>query len=175
MRKLISILFLFLLFGPLTVALSWLHYQKSVIHKEVKKGILSENKEELIPLEFSMDAFKKLNFLRNNEELEYLGELYDIIEIKQTGEKIILLCWHDSKETHINKKLNELYGYILNSHPQRNKTLFHVNLFMKTLYSENPFHIDMAAYSEKTPPYIHVTDQLNDLTFSPPTPPPEFV
>lgn len=175
MRKLISILFLFLLFGPLTVALSWLHYQKKVIHQEVKNGVISENKEVLVPFEFSEETFKHLHFSRGSEEFEYNGEMYDVIEIKHLNGKIILFCWHDSKETKINKQLDELYGYILNSNPQRNKTLFHVNLFMKNLYSEDLSLVHLDIPSLNNVPHTHKSNHLRSLTYTPPTPPPEFV
>jgi hypothetical protein len=75
------------------------HVQLSAVKSEMKAFLLNqEGHKDVIELSFTTEASKQLEW-ENETEFGYKGEMYDVIEKKTEGNKILLRCIADTKET----------------------------------------------------------------------------
>lgn len=98
-RKLTSILLI------ICLCCTWLGYhlvfrvQLLSIKSEMKAFLRSqENHKDVIELSFTHEESKKLEW-EDEAEFSYKGEMYDVIEKQTKGNRILLRCIADTKET----------------------------------------------------------------------------
>ena len=98
-----------LLVDPLVGPFSWLHYQKVLLKKSVKKQIdIGIEPEKLILLHFSAkEARIKLKWT-GPQEFEYNHQLYDVVKTIKIGQMIYYWCWNDQAETKLDQQIEAL-------------------------------------------------------------------
>ena len=93
---------------------AWFTFEKSqiqlVVLQEIQKGFAPE---ALIKLTFSKaDSQSKLKW-KHGHEFEYLGEMYDIVSSKVSNDSIQYECFHDTKESKLNRRWYKFIGKLI--------------------------------------------------------------
>lgn len=109
MKKIFSIVLLFTLIAPFATSFIWLKYEQKMIRKEAKRKILSEIKlDELCYFALTKTESKSKLEWEHSKEFEFKGEMYDVVKKITIDDSLFMWCWHDAKETQLNKKLQTL-------------------------------------------------------------------
>lgn len=66
--------------------------------EEMKKELLSANKDEVTRLVFSAGEMEALHW-EDESEFQYKNEMYDVLKVEQDKAQIIIWCISDKKET----------------------------------------------------------------------------
>lgn len=168
-----SIFLLFLLVAPITSSFIFLHYQKKQVRKEVKRQIIAGiDRDGLVLLKFSKDeAQDRLQWIHGREFI-FNGYMYDIVEVETTGGQTNYWCWPDSKETKLNKQLDDLLMSALGRDMKSKEKRKQLTHFYQNLYCLRPFDWDFSDFrSEKTERFCKRVKIA--VSFPPPVPPPE--
>lgn len=173
-RKVAGISLFFCLVAPLMATFTYLHYQKSLVRKEVLfRMIASMGKDELVFLKITEKESQTELRWEHPKEFEYKGQMYDIVEKKIIGDTVYYWCWWDHEETKLNKQLDKLVAYALKNDPNRRENQKRLVHFFKSLYWEQ--FPDWHAFPSQSEQMI-TTYGFYYLTISypPPVPPPEI-
>lgn len=136
------------------IGFGWLHYQKSVVRKQVKQEFLSGmNEEALILLKFKASSVQAELHWEHSREFEYQGQMYDVVKSELKGDSIYYHCWPDHAESKLNRQIKELVANALNNNPQQQEHQKQLTHFFKSL-----FYLDL----EKWP--VPATDSGNRQT-----------
>ena len=99
------------LLGPSMVACWVVGFQKHQIRKEVKHQLGARaDKADLQLLTFSHAEAKNRLYWEHQDEFEYRGEMYDVVERVEHGDSVSFWCWHDHEESELNQTLREMVG-----------------------------------------------------------------
>ncbi|MCC5922400.1 MAG: hypothetical protein JJT77_01335 [Crocinitomicaceae bacterium] len=168
MKVAIAFGLLSLLFLPMWGSLGYLQLEKKKVQKSVKRKMMKGiPKEELIYMAFSTeDLSTKLNW-KHSKEFELNGEMYDIVERKETADSAFYWVWWDKEETELNQRVKRIATEIFGSSPDQQEKNNVVQSFYKSLFFENqnndfPFLITSQQrlsyhYLDKTPSDYHST------------------
>ncbi len=172
--KIAGIAMIFLLVVPTMSALTYLHYQKSLVRKEVRER-LSEGTEheDLVLLALSDAEIRNELQWEHDDEFEYRGQMYDVVETESLGDTTYYLCWKDHEETELKEHINELIAKALinNTH---NKKYNDTNIqFIKKLYCTN-FNEFSPGMQGQTAGFIASEDHFTGMNPVPPVPPPRY-
>jgi hypothetical protein len=85
--------------------------------REMKKILLTASKQSMIHFSFSPTELAKLNW-ENSHEFFFRGEMYDVLEKKECGGRVVISCISDRKE----KALVEAYLETGKESPHRSTT-----------------------------------------------------
>jgi hypothetical protein len=148
--------------------------QTAQIRHDVRERMLSGIEDEaLVVLKFSSADLDKLSWHRD-DEFEFQGEMYDVVERRMDGDTFVLACWPDHAESRLHRQMEELIASATQDDPLRRTVLQHVFDFLKTIC---PGHV--------ITPYINVLwYQMNGVSsnfiphmlpmVAPPEPPPDI-
>ncbi len=174
-NKLTGILLLFCLIAPILSMFGWFYYQKEQVRKEVKQQILAGiPQEELTLLKFNpTDLYTKVRWKEENE-IEFNHQMYDVVASKKDGDTTYYWCWRDNNETKINRYLNDLVANTMGHNPQNRNNQKRLTQFFKSLYFSK---IIDSKYLEtrKIKKYSPNTFEYLSTSFPPPVPPPKFI
>ena len=108
---------------------------KHQIKKQVKQSIAAGlKKSELHFLKFSKSEIdKKVNW-KHDDEFEFNGFMYDIVERDQTSDSLLFWCWLDKVETELNVKLKKLTAMAYGQNPQEQENKQIVQQFYQNLF-----------------------------------------
>ena len=99
-------------------AIIFFHFLKSDIKREIAEYIEHElSLDEITALSINHENINNIRWI-NDEEFIYKGYYYDLIEKEKNGERIILFCYKDKKETEVN---NKMIGYLEKSNESNSK------------------------------------------------------
>lgn len=125
--------------APVAATLAWLRFQK-----EAAKSVAAEistsdmGKEGVVFLTFVGAAAQARLEWEHAREFSYDGEMYDVIEYKISGDTAFYWCWHDKKETWLNKQIDELIEGIVGAGSATPEAASKLILFYKSLYFHSP-------------------------------------
>ena len=110
---------------------AWMQLHRWQVQQDLKAILLSEvENPNLLRLKLSTAQAKELHW-EDEREFEWNGTLYDLVQLKTTGDTLHLLCWPDRLETGLGLQLDKLL-----SHPtdpqQQNRQLCLLD-FLKSL------------------------------------------
>jgi hypothetical protein len=152
--------------------MTWLHYQKVMVRKEVKwKMIDGLDRDELSLIAISKDQKGQLEW-EHSKEFEYQGEMYDVVYKKETGDSLFYWCWWDHKETQLNRQLASLTRILLDSDTKRKESSSRITFFFKSLYSDANKDRERVALEDPLEFHEIYSKSWKSLTLSPPSPPP---
>ena len=138
--------------------------------------IAEMNHDDLVLLKFSTEEVKTKLKWEHAREFEYLGEMYDIVDVEVKGDSIFYKCWWDYEETVLNKKLKKLVATAFDRDESNREG--QNNLF---IYLRSFFFTDTCEWQSINLPNIEFVycGSLRDILFNslwlpPPTPPPKL-
>lgn len=159
---------------PLAATFMYLHHQKSVIRKTVKRQIIASiDRNELALLKFTEQESRAKLRWEHSKEFEFRGQMYDVVEKKIKGDTLYYWCWWDHEETRLNKQLNEMVAKVLGTSSQKKDSQEKLVEFYKNLYcNSHATHL----VSPKEPAINHLTyfRSYTSVCHFPPVPPPRF-
>lgn len=157
----------------MATTLTFLHYQKIMLKKEVKQRIIAGiEKKELVLLKFTKLESKTKIHWENSKEFEYNGEMYDIVETKIVGGIIYYWCWLDYEETGLNKKIDDVVYFVLRHDKQRKENEKRVEKFFNSLFfCSLPNWNNFVVPSSQT--IITHKYSYKSISYPPPVPPPK--
>jgi hypothetical protein len=163
------------LVDPVVVALTWLHYQKTSVKREVYRQILAGiDKDDLILLKFSIEEARTQLRWEHAHEFEYNRKMYDVVERQMLGDCVYYWCWPDHRETMLKMRLDELtaqtFGkdYRIRDYNERLLSL------LMSLYGPVFFNWQGFTPAALNQPVGSWFDAYVSITIQPPSPPPEF-
>lgn len=176
MKKIAAFFLFACLLAPFAATFTLLKIQKHQLKRSIKHRIIDGiDKNELVLLQFTKkEAEDNLNW-EHAKEFEYEGEMYDVVEKKQSKDSVSYWCWWDNKETKLNRQLSEV---LLNSWQQNDEQRQRNNRLIQ--YTKNWFSNDSppkcAAGNFRVIPSIMPPYLVNHIDFHPGilTPPPKF-
>jgi len=176
LRKYAAILFLFALTLPFAGTYLWLHHQKALVQKQVKKMIVDGiAKEDLVLLRFTREEMEAELDWKHAKEFEYRRHLYDIVETKAVGDSVYFWCFWDKKDTHVTNRLKELAANVLGNNTQNKEKQENLVRFIKDLYFQRNAEWAMASPCTGSLRPSCYFEYYSSLIIPPPTPPPRAV
>jgi hypothetical protein len=98
-----------LVIHPAAGAVTWLHFEKAAVRKEVAERIRrGVDGRDLVVLEFPLEKTRTLLRWEGPREFEYRGRMYDVVETRLVGDTVAYKCLRDDEETLLNSRLKEL-------------------------------------------------------------------
>ena len=174
LRKITGILLLACLVVPFVGYYLFLQHKKTQVKKDIRLNLSSfVGNDNLVALSFSKEDIKTLKW-KDNHEFEYKGQMYDIVESNIVGETIHYKCFHDTKETSLNKKIEQLIARITGSNPQKNENQERLISFIKIQYLPTKELMNVAkTFSINKKFFIYNEFSFNEFYNPPPAPPPK--
>lgn len=162
---------------PFAISYSLLVVEKRQIKRQVKwKMIAGIDRDELVLLSFSKNEIKTKLRWEHSKEFEYLGEMYDIVEEYQSLDSTHYICWWDSEETILNKRLAKLINKEINSnHVHRDKYNKIINLQILLFCNQMPKSNVFLPLSDGISSLNNFENNYCSINVSPPDPPPKNV
>ena len=135
MKKLISIVLLFLLVLPFVATYTHLKVEKKQLRRSVKHKIIAGiEKEELVFLSFSKNDVEKMLEWEHSKEFKFRGEMYDVVTTEETNDSISFWCWWDNEETLLSQKLALTLCGLLPMNAESSKTIQNLADYSRSLY-----------------------------------------
>ncbi|MEZ5083522.1 MAG: hypothetical protein R2750_08740 [Bacteroidales bacterium] len=174
LRKITGILLLACLIAPFGGFYVFLQLKKKQVKKDIRLNLASFiGNNNLVVFSFSKEDIKTLEW-KDNHEFEYEGQMYDIIESNIVGETIHYKCFHDTKETSLNKKIEQLIARITGSNPQKKENQERLISFIKIQYMPTKELKNVVkTFSIKKKFFIYNEFGFNEFYNPPPAPPPK--
>lgn len=175
-RRKLQIILLLCLVAPWLATVSYLHYAKRAVKKEVKHRMMAEiDQDELVLLTFATAEIDSLVKWEHAKEFEYRNQMYDVVNFENKGDSTSFWCWHDAEESQLNKKLNGLVANLMQSNPFEKDKQQKAQVFLKKLYCSQ---YEAHTLFKETASIAVVFDYHRSLLSAmpnPPAPPPRFV
>ncbi|TFV94361.1 hypothetical protein E4S40_10050 [Algoriphagus kandeliae] len=136
---LIVILLAFSIAGPMTLGLTAFELRFFQLKENMESRInRNPNDKRIKTLVFTQEESQTLLDWEHEREFEYQGEMYDVLEIKEKGDQIEYLVWHDQEESELKKRESEYEESSRENHSEHQKrNSFHVVFFFENLSSIN--------------------------------------
>lgn len=106
--RIFSLLVLMVWVAPAPLLHVYLHNQITMVKQRVEKHLQNTDNEQLVTLTFTYQQARTLLRWEHAKEFEYQGEMYDIVSLQWHGNSVTFRCWHDTKETRLNKQLRHV-------------------------------------------------------------------
>lgn len=175
MKKVISIFLLLCLIVPFAGTVSWFHYQKKSIKKQIKHQIIAGiDKDELVLFTFTIEETKTILDWEHSKEFEYNNNMYDIVKADTIGNRVNYWCWWDHKETKLNKHLTKLLTDFLGEDNENKETKVRfANFYLSLFHTNNQPWTALKNNTSIEFNFEYIVDYTS-LQLSPPTPPPNL-
>ncbi|MFN0173047.1 MAG: hypothetical protein ACKVU0_00260 [Saprospiraceae bacterium] len=175
-RQFLCILLLTCLTAPVLVSYGWLHYQKTLVRKVVKRQIIAGMGDDaLVLLKFTASESQTMLRWEHGREFQFQDQMYDVVSTETKGDTIYFQCFWDREESDLNQRINNLIAITLEKNPghQKGKELlaqFYKSLFFFEMTNWPPFVLTIEARQEISSALL----LLNPISSPPPSPPPEI-
>lgn len=136
-NSLIAILLNIAFITPSAVT-TWVHFvQKEKVKEEVKRTLAKEvDESELVTFIFNDTELETKLRWEHSHEFEYKGQMYDVITREKRDGLSVFVCWHDKKETKLNKRLQVLTQMAFEKDAASNKNKKSYIVFSRMLFFE---------------------------------------
>lgn len=157
------------------VTFTWLHINKNIVRKQVKRQIIAGiEKEKLVLLKFTKEQTATKLKWKHSKEFEFENQMYDIVETDTVNGMIHFWCWLDSEETQLNKQLKELVSFALGNNTKKQEDQKRLLTFLKLYYfSQDTERIPLFLGTRGNKSF-HWRELYRSICNSPPTPPPKI-
>ncbi|MCB9272464.1 MAG: hypothetical protein H6564_00390 [Lewinellaceae bacterium] len=141
MKNLAGIILMIALLTPTLGAYIWFCCYRWQVKEGVKKQIIAGlDKCELTLVAFARGEAQARVRWEHAGEFEYLGEMYDVVDIEPKGDSTYYWCWRDRAETALNRQLEGLVAKILENSPENEARQKRLSDFYHSLFCVNaPF------------------------------------
>lgn len=176
LKIIISISLLICLIVPFAGTVSWLHFHKRSIRKQIKHEIIAGiEKEELVQLTFTIEETRAQLKWKHSKEFEYNLQMYDIVEADTTKNIITYWCWWDHQETKLNKQLNKLLAQFLGNDMKNKETKNRFASFYQTLFHNKSICWEAMVFEKDNTQNSSYLFNNSSFHIEPFTPPPNLV
>ena len=144
MQRTIGIFLLLCFTAPVAGTYLWLRFERKQVRREVKAKILNGiERDQLTLLSFTYTQAAQQLTWEHAGEFTYKDEKYDIVEQHTNHGKTKYWCWHDTKESGLDKQLTDLVHKAFGDGKQRNERDKQVVQVFKVLHYQPyfPTHI----------------------------------
>jgi hypothetical protein len=174
-RLIVGALALCFFIDPITVSITRLNHDRSIIKKDMENHIIAGIcKSDLVLLIFSTEETRTLLRWEHSREFEYNRQMYDIVETKSLGDTVYYWCRWDQEETKLNEQLRELAaqapGEAPNSGDDRDSLVSGMRSFCRTVL----FYWKPSAPESSFNCFLPYSDLYSSTDIRPPTPPPRL-
>jgi len=171
-KKLISLLLLFILFLPSVGTSLWFMHRQKQIRKEVKHLLISGLADsELAHFAFTDDDITSLEW-RHDKEFRLDGYMYDIVKREKIGEIHHFWCWKDDKETSLYQQFDSLLAKLNLPVPEDQQNTLKWLQFQNTLFCNVPMgwtpNFIISKRLQVVIPYSNLYHSITLATLSPP-------
>lgn len=176
MKSFLSIVLVALLFLPLWGTFGYLTVQKKQVQKSVKRQIMKGiDREELIFMAFSQEELQtKLNW-KHAKEFELNGEMYDIVERKETVDSAFYWVWWDKEETELNRRVNRIAAAVFGSSPQQHEQSQVVQHFYQSLFVESMDSVEKMQHKRSEKQLFQYCFSIKETSHTKSSPPPKLL
>lgn len=129
--------------------------------------------EELVFFKFSTEDLSKQIHWHNDNEFKYAGEMYDVVQRQIKNDSVSLWCWHDHKETRLEKQIELLVSKALGANTQSKEQKSNLNNFLKSLYFSNKDSWETILPMPNQMVFLEPFYWDARCLLAPPTPPPQ--
>lgn len=137
--------------------------------KEKKSGL--SDRDDLVLLKFDKKSFRKLRW-EKEDEFEYEGQMYDVLESEEKGDSVFYRCFRDNKETKLIKRFENLaYQAFQRDTPPFNNQYRGID-FQKPVYLFESTSQSFAKSCNFQITAIDYQHNYESVRYKPPTPPP---
>jgi endonuclease III-like uncharacterized protein len=145
---------------------------QSSIQKEITESIQSPASNKLFKvLSFHKKDLKKINWVEDEKEMRYNGELYDIAKITETADSIIYYCINDEDEDQLYSQLDDhLTNHVILTTTHSSKKITAESI---KLYFSNEHHFSFDLYSISFLPHISICTTYLPVYMEMNAPPPK--
>lgn len=174
MKKVVSIFLFFCIVVPSVTTYSWLQYKKYQVKKHVKHQILAGlDQSALVLLKFTNNESSELRW-EHDQEFEYNGQMYDVVNSIEKRDSIYYWCWRDHEETKLINQLKIVVANALGNDQQNKENQNRLLDFFKILYfSESSIAQGFYQKTEKEN-YPYFANWVS-IIIAPQTPPPKLM
>jgi uncharacterized protein (DUF952 family) len=163
------------LIDPVVATFTWLHYQKTVVKKEVNRQIIAGiDNDDLILLKFSKEEAQTKLRWEHSKEFEYNQHMYDVVETVTLGDTVYYWCWPDQKETKLNRQLEKLSAQALGKDHKIREKYERLISFFNSLYYTAFFNWNVSIPKLFCRQLCLFFDLYSSIRIPPPTPPPQL-
>ena len=177
LKSIITVLISFnVLFDPTIGSLTWLHYKKIMVKKEVERQIKAGvDRDKLVLFKLSPEeARTKLRWL-NAKEFEYNHQLYDVVEKMTVGDMVYYWCWDDREETELSNQLKELAAQALGTETKTIIDPTQLISSLRSLYGLCSFKREIPKPGLLCHHHYLFYCLYSSIPPQPPSPPPRFI
>ena len=129
MKRIISIIFLSLLFMKIGGYFAFLTIQQIIYKEEAKEKILHQLPiQKLSKLSFTAEQFDKIDWEEERKEFYFKDSLYDVVSIKSEGKNQVIYCLADENETKIYSEIQAISKVQKDEIPVKNTMISFLNL-----------------------------------------------
>ena len=109
MRKILSILLVFVLFYSIMGFYLNFKIEQYQVKREIKHKIINNLPEkELTLIKISSGNSGKIKWMEEDKEFRYNGKMYDVVKIKKVNDTTYYYCFNDEKESKLLSHLDNL-------------------------------------------------------------------
>lgn len=109
MKKSAAVFLLTLLLGPFCLVFLSLQAEKETLRRDLKHRMMeTEDESSFVHMAFANDDLETELDWEHDNEFEYRGEMYDVVERETRGDSTYFSLWWDKDETELNRKLAKL-------------------------------------------------------------------
>lgn len=171
-----GILFICVLADPVAGTFIWLHYQKTIIKKEVRTQIRAGiDRDDLVLVKLSKKEVQTKLKWEHSGEFEYGDQMYDVVDTLTLGDMVYYWCWRDHKETKLNRRLDKLAARTLGKDDKIKEKSWCLISFFRSLYCTAPTNWMGLTSKSVFNLYCFLFDIHSSITIQPPTPPPQLI
>ena len=167
MVKTLSIVLISFFLVHLTGFYVYFGIRQSQIHREMRSKLKELPADQLEVIHLSVKAYQQS--LRNDDEIEIDGKMFDIAFVEHKNEKVIVYCLHDSAEDNLLSFLDQVLKKATQDSQQASTSLFQFNFLSFILPSD--FRINHSSISILCPFTSYLIGDTSFVT-SLDTPPP---
>ena len=170
LRKLFTLLLLVVVLLQITGAYFVFKFQQTELKLEMKHYLsLHPENPSITTFEFTLSKADQLQWEDENE-FKYKGEMYDVITRKVVGDKLVIQCIADKKETKLLKSFEEIMKH--QSRGSKNRTMA-LHQLLHNLFEPVSTTFQLSPFTNETVSYLNYTSSLSDNITEIITPPPK--
>lgn len=174
-RLIVGALAFGLFFDPITISITRLNHDKSIVKKDMENHIIAGiRKSDLVLLIFSTEETRTLLRWEHSREFEYNRQMYDIVETESLGDTVYYWCWWDQEETKLNEQLRELAAQALGETPNFGDDRGSLVSAMRSFCCTALFYWKPSAPESSLNRFLPYSDLYSSIDIRPPTPPPRL-
>lgn len=174
LKRTFAQILILLLVLPIGLTTGYLKWQQRIIKRDVKSTLFNSlDDKDLTRLSFHTTTVSNLNW-KDSYEFSHQGEMYDVVKVDTLKDSVVFWCWHDIKESKIEKQISALFKASFYSKPDSQRASQQLWNYLLTLYHEFSVYEVSKSVAFYQNSKIDSDDLLTNTYLSIPSPPPRI-